>query len=141
MIDAKSYTAFVKRYYSFLISEFDFIVSSEKVRGNTFYDIQYSNKKIAISISYENIEDYFQINIYLLNNGYFPDYDDKTKTLNLSKVNALVIKEISKKEIELNNDYFLIFEAHDHFQKKLIKSAKELRLSMKHLKEFPQFKL
>jgi len=88
-----------------------------------------------VSISYENIEDYLLVIIFLLQNGKLPDYDDKTKTLHLNKINAQILSRIDKNEISLNNEYFDKFNPKYELKKKLLKSAKELRLCLKHYDE------
>jgi hypothetical protein len=135
MIDGKQYIDTVKKYYSFLNTEYNMPVTDEKVRGNAFYDVQYGDKTKVISINYENIEDYFQVTIFKLQNGKMPDYDDKTKTLHLNKLNAAVISKADKSEINLNNEYFAKYSAKDELERKLLKSAKELRLCLKHFNE------
>ena len=135
MIEGTQYIETVKAYFSFLIAEFGFQISEEKIRGNAFYDVQYKDETHIVSISYENIEDYLLVIIFILQNGELPDYDDKTKTLHLNQLNAKVLSRVDKGEINLNNEHFLKFKAKDELEKKLLKSAKELRLCMKHFKE------
>jgi hypothetical protein len=136
MIVGSIYIATVKAYFDFLITEFGFKISEEKIRGNAFYDVQYKNKTRVVSISYENIEDYLLVIIFLLQNGELPDYDDKTKTLHLNKLNVQVLSRIDKNEVSLNNEYFDKFNPKSELEKKLLKSAKELRLCLKHFNEF-----
>jgi hypothetical protein len=133
MIDGNQYISTVKAYFDFLITEFGFKISDEKIRGNVFYDVQYKDKTRIVSISYENLEDYLQVIIFMLQNGEMPDYDDKTKTLHLNQLNAQVWSRVDKKEISLNNEYFTKFNAKNELEKKLLKSGKELRLSLKHI--------
>jgi len=135
MIAGSIYIAIVKAYFDFLITEFNFKISEEKIRGNVFYDVQYKDKTRIVSISYENIEDYLLVIIFLLQNGKLPDYDDKTKTLHLNKINAQILSRIDKNEIILNNEYFYKFNPKDELERKLLKSAKELRLCLKHYDE------
>jgi hypothetical protein len=135
MIDAKKYIETVKDYYSFLITECDLSIIEEKIRGNAFYDIQYGDKIKIVSISYENIEDYFQVIIFKLQNGEIPNYDDETKTMHLNKLNEVIRSKIDKNEFNLNNEYFSKFHSKDKLQRKLLKSAKELRLFLKHNSE------
>ncbi len=71
----------------------------------------------------------------MLQNGELPDYDDKTKTLHLNRLNAQVMSSIDRKEIGLNNEYFEKFNVKAEIEKQLLKSAKELRLCLKHFKE------
>jgi hypothetical protein len=132
MIDGKEYIETVKEYYSFLTTEFNLPIVNEKVRGNAFYDVQYGDKIKIVSINYENIEDYFQVIIFKLQNGQMPDYDDKTRTLHLNKLNAAVLSKVDKNEISLNNEYFTKFQTENEIKRKLLKAAKELRLCLKH---------
>ena len=61
-----------------------------------------------------------------------PDYDDKVETLHLSKLNEVILSIIDKNEINLNKEYFREFNVTDELDRKLLKSAKELRLCLKH---------
>jgi len=135
MIDGNQYIAVVKAYFYFLITEFNFKVSEAKIRGNAFYDIQYKDSTRIVSISYENIEDYFQVIVFMLQNGELPDYDDKTRTLHLNKLNTQVLLSIERSEIRLNSEFFVRFNPKDELERKLLKSAKELRLCLKHFRE------
>jgi hypothetical protein len=135
VIEGEKYIEDVKTYFNYLITEFGFRISNEKIRGNAFYDLQYSDGNCIVSVSYENIEDYLQVIIFMLQNGELPDYDDKTKTLHLNKLNAQVMSSIDRKEIGLNNKYFEKFNVKAEIEKQLLKSAKELRLCLKHFNE------
>lgn len=132
MIDGKKYIEIVKLFFSFLITEFGFNQPKEIENGNAFYDVEYKDAKRTISISYENIEDYLQVIVFKLKNGQLPDYDDKTRTLHLSELNKTILSKIDKMEMEENNLLFDKFEGKDGLERKLLKSAKELRLSLKH---------
>jgi hypothetical protein len=135
MIDGNKYIEVVKTYFSFLITEFGFKLSEQTVNGNFFYDVVFKDKTRFVSISYENAEDYLQTIVFLLQDGKLPNYDDKTKTLHLNKLNAQVLSRIYRNEIILNNEYFHKFNSNDELEKKLLKSAKELRLCLKHFDE------
>lgn len=135
MIEGEKYTEDVKTFFNYLITEFGFRMSNEKIRCNAFYDLQYSDGNRIVSVSYENIEDYLQIIVYMLQNGKLPDYDDKTKTLHLNRLNAQVMSIIDRNEIGLNNEFFVKFNPKLEIEKQLLKSAKELRLCLKHFKE------
>jgi len=132
MIDGKKYIEIVKLFFSFLITEFGFNQTKEIENGNAFYDVEYRDAKRAISVSYENIEDYLQVIVFKLKNGQLPDYDDKTHTLHLSELNKAILPQIDKKEVEKNNALFDMFETKDSLERKLLKSAKELRFSLNH---------
>ncbi|WP_256005053.1 hypothetical protein [Pedobacter deserti] len=131
MVDGKIYIEIVRLFFSFLINEFGFNQIKETENGNAFYDVEYRDGKRAISISYENVEDYLQVIVFMLKNGNLSDYDDKTHTLHLSELNKIILPRIYKKEVEENNILFSKYEANDSLGRKLLKSAKELRLILK----------
>jgi len=131
MIEGNDFLKIAKTYFDFLRTEFDFKIFEEKIRGNAFYDLQYKNNSKILSISYENIEDYLQIVVFLLENGKMPNYDDKTKTLHLNYLNSLVFPNVSDQDIDLNNQYFSVFDTGSILERKLLKSAKDLRLCLK----------
>lgn len=113
-------------------------MKEQEIRSSVFYDVQYKDKTRVISISYENIEDYLLVIIFLLQDGKLPNYDDKTRTLHLNVLNQKLASKIKKEEYILNNEYFLKFEAKDEFERKLLKHAKELRLCLRHFVEIWQ---
>ena len=51
MLESTEYIKIVNDYFEFLITEFNFKLLEEKVRGNAFYDIQYKDNSRVISIS------------------------------------------------------------------------------------------
>jgi hypothetical protein len=130
MIEGCQYIETVKSYFGFLIAEYRFKLHEEKIPGNTFYDVQFKDETRIVSVSYENIEDYFQLVVFKLQNGDMPHYDNKTKTLQLNKLISTVLSKIDKREISLNNEYFAQFKAKNELERKLLKSAKELRLCL-----------
>jgi hypothetical protein len=132
MIDGKIYIEIVKLFFSFLVNEFGFIQTKETENGNAFYDVEYKDVERVISISYENVEDYLQVIVFILKNGKLPDYDDKLYTLHLGELNKIILSKIDKKDIEENNILFNEVEANNSLERKLLKSAKELRLILKH---------
>jgi len=103
MIEGQKYIEDVKAYFNYLITEFWFKISSPKIRGNAFYDLRYSDGNRIVSVSYENIENYLQVIVFILQDGELPNYDDKTKTLHLDRLNAQVMSSMDRKEIGLNN--------------------------------------
>lgn len=132
MIDGTKYIEVVKLFFSFLVTEHGFKLSKETENGNTFYDVEYSDAGRVVSISYENVEDYLQVIVFKLENGKLPDYDDKTHTLHLNELNKRVLSGIDNNEIEKNSELFDKFDTKDELERKLLKSAKELRLVLKH---------
>jgi hypothetical protein len=133
MIESSAYIKVVNDYFGFLITEFNFKLLEEKVRGNAFYDVQYKDNSRVVSISYENIEDYLLVVVFMLQNGEMPDYDDTTKTLHLNQLNRLVMAKASKEEIILNAEYFARYKAKNELERRLLKEAKELRLCLSKL--------
>ncbi|MFZ4784456.1 MAG: hypothetical protein ACOYLH_03200 [Flavobacteriales bacterium] len=133
MVEGKAFIITVELYFSFLESEFGMQVIEEKQRGNAFYDVRFAAKDKIVSVSYENIEDYLQVIVFLLEMGRMPDYDDKTNTLHLSHLNGLVMSKVSKDEISSNAKYFSKWNVKSELERKLLKGAKELRLCLKHL--------
>ena len=132
MIEGKEYINIVHQFFSFLEIEFDFKRVNETINGNVFYDVEYKDKKRIVSISYENIENHLEIIVFMLQNGKMPDYDDKTKTLHLPYLNGLLMTKVSKEDININAEYFAVFNAKNEIERKLLKGAKELRLCLKH---------
>lgn len=132
MIEGYQYIEIVKAYFGFLTEEFGFEVHEERLRGNVFYYVQYKSEKFVVNISYENIDDYLLVSIYLVQNMELHYYDDKIKTIYLSQLNAQVLSSIGRAAISLNNENFIKFIPENNLEKKLLKSAKELRLCLKH---------
>lgn len=132
MIEGEEYTEAVKSFYSFLETEFGFSKVNETINGNAFYDVEFKDRKRAVSISYENIEDHLEVIVFMLQNGNLPDYNDKTKTLHLKQLNRLVMTKASKEEINLNAGYFAKYTPKNEIERKLLKEAKELRLCLKY---------
>lgn len=133
MIDGKSYIEIVQRYFSFLQSELGFVASKPTIRGNVFYDVQYRNNESVVSISYENIEDYLLTNIYILEEGKLPVYENKTKTLHLRNITSVIYPTLDRKVIAKNNEYFSMFKAVQPLERRLLKEAKDLRLCLRGL--------
>lgn len=131
MIKGEDFIKKVEGVFKFLESEFGFKILKEKNKENLFYDVQYSDNKKIVSVSYENTEDYLQVIIFKPNNGKLPDYDDKSQTLHLSRLNEIVLPKINKREIKENHDFFSGFGEKDPLSKELLKKAKETRLCLK----------
>lgn len=136
MIDGKAYVEVIELYFSFLITEFGFQVVAKTLRGNVFYDVQYKYRNRIISISYENIEDYLQVILFMLHDGKLPHYDGKTKTLHLSWLNEVILPKVQMEQIISNNKAFSKFIVNNELEKMLLKSAKELRLCLLNFDEF-----
>lgn len=132
MIEETKYIQTVRLFYAFLESELGFDQVNEVVNGNAFFDVEYRNSERVISVSYENIEDYLQIIIFMLENGEMPDYNDKSKTLHLSRLASFLISIVSREKINSNSKYFAKFNTKSKLERQLLKQAKELRLCLEH---------
>ncbi len=135
MIDSKHFEKYVKEVFSFLELEFNLILDKIIVNGNALYEVTYVDKSKIISISYENIEDYFQVIIFKLKKGQLPDYDDKANTIHLSVLRNELLTQIDKKEFQNNNLYFKNKKAESGIEKMLLKAAKDLRICLKYYKD------
>jgi len=105
---------------------------NEKINGNVFYDIHYRDKDKVISISLETIENYFQVILFKLHGGQMPDYDDKTRTIHLNKLNQSILKTVDKVEFADNNNFFEDIRTENETERMILKSAKDLRICLKH---------
>lgn len=135
MITGQKFIDKAKELFGFLTTEFDYKLLNEKNREGLFYDIEYGNENVNISISYENRENYLQVIVFKLIDGELPDYDDKSRVLHLNQLNKIISK-IDKAEIDSNSKFFSRFESKNEIEKRLLKSAKELRLCLTHFDKF-----
>lgn len=134
MFEGNEYVQAVRKMFYFLSEEYGMTETKEEIRGNVYYDVEYHSASKVISISYENIEDYFQVIVFKLKDGKLPEYDDKTQTLHLNILNKLAFSIATKSDIELNNEYFSNIIANTKMEQMLLKSARELRLVMRLVK-------
>ncbi len=132
MIDRNQFVNLVNDYFSFLENEYKFNKIKETINDNLFYDIEYKGSEKIISISYENIENYLNVVFFMLRFNELPNYDDKSKTLHLNKLNKFTFSKVNAFEINENNSHFSNFVTKNIFEKELLKNAKELRLTLKY---------
>ena len=132
MISADTYLAKVKLFFSFLVDDFHFQQITQTETGNAFYDIEFRKDEKVVSVSYETIEDYLQVIIFILRNGQRQDFNDKSNTIHLKDLNKEIFPRIDKNEIAENNLVFDKLETSSELDRKLLKSAKELRLVLKY---------
>ena len=121
---------FVIQCFHFLYEEFDFQLSRTTNREGLFYDVEYKRNNTIISISYENREDYFQTILFIIKNGIMPDYDDKTSTIHLPVLVSKFFSELAPNDFEENNKFFSLIKTSTEIEKKILKSAKELRICL-----------
>ncbi|MDR0938375.1 MAG: hypothetical protein LBN29_03320 [Mediterranea sp.] len=126
MIEEQEYIETIETFFSFLIDEFGYVKSSVKIRGNAFYDVQYSNDIRSISISYENIGDYFQVIVYTLRNGEMPNYDDDENILYLKDHNRSIWETMSKESVKVIAEKFAQYHTYNPFKRAVLKQAKDL---------------
>ena len=139
MIAARPYLEAAKAYFHFLIPEFGFSLSTETARSAVFYDLQYRSATQIISISYENLEDYFQVIVYQLVNQQLPAYDDKRRTLHLQALNQALGAIVGPADRIENQHHFRTFQPTGTVERQLLKSAKELRLCLTHFDQLIAF--
>jgi len=139
MINASAYVKAVKECFAFLVSEFAFTPSEETTREAVFYDMQYRNATQVVSISYENIEDYLLVIVYRLVNQQLPNYDDKRHTLHLNVLNHALEAVAGPADWKENQHHFGCFKAEGVVERKLLKSAQELRLCLMHFDKLKAF--
>lgn len=133
MLNKINYIKIVRKFFSFLENEYFLNQIKEVKNGNVFYEVEYKNMILAVSISYEVVGEYLEVIIFKLNEGRLPDYDDKTQTLHLSKLNKRLLPQISSSEILENNLFFKDMVVSSIIEKNLLKKAKELRLILNRL--------
>ncbi len=132
MIEKVKYISAVKEYYSFLQSEFSLKVSKEYNAGNAFYNIEFKGKRLKISISYENIEDYFLITIYKPKNFWEALHGKATKSIRINELTPLISEKLAVDDFNENDVLFSKFESNGSIERMLLKGAKDLRLCLKY---------
>ena len=93
MFSKETYNDAVTRYFYFLDDEFGYNIMLNQHENTRLYDVEYTNGKKVILISYEVFGDGVKIIIFSLKDGKKPDYDDKTNTIHLSVLSKRIIKD------------------------------------------------
>jgi len=132
MIQADRFIDAVDRTFSFLTKDYNMKKGEAKILGNTFYDVSYQDSTKVISISLETIEDIFLVIVFKLENGKLPEYDDKSRTIHLNRMTADILPTMDKDDFAANNRFFQDIQPTDKIEQLILKSAKELRLCLKH---------
>ena len=133
MIEPERFKQVVKQSFSFLVTEHEMKFEKEVIQGNSFYDLTYSNDHRAISVSLENVENYFLVILFKLKGGQLPNFDDKTRTIHLSELTKSILTKIDNKDFVENNEFFQEIDVHGSTENLILKSAKELRLCLKYI--------
>jgi len=125
------YFSNIEKQFMFLLDDFEYQVINEKSKISFLYDVNFQKSNSVISVSFDIRENYLQVILFILKDGHFPDYDDKEHTIHLEKLNNMILPLLSKEEISDNNDFFQNIKPLNQLEKRILKSAKELRLCMK----------
>lgn len=129
MISREQYYQTIIDYFSFLVNDYNYKISSTNQSNSLLYDVEYSNGEGVISISFEVIGENVNVVIFSLINGKKSNYDDAMNTFHLNKLLKGISKEKMKNNINLNISYFKNCKnATSDVEKMVLKKAKELRL-------------
>jgi hypothetical protein len=134
MIDSDKFQNLVKRTFSFLVTEYGMTLDKEEINGSAFYNTQFRDKDKVVSVSLENIENYFQVILFKLDKGQLPHYDDKVRTIHLTELNKEFLTTLKTKEFADNDGHFGDIMTEDKTEKQILKSAKDLRLCLRQMK-------
>jgi hypothetical protein len=131
VINNNEYISIIEKQFLFLVKELNYKVVHKKRNVSFLYDVNYQKGNSMISVSFDNRENYLQVILFILKDGQLPDYDDKVHTIHLEKLNNMILPLLTIEEINENNELFQNIKPLNQFEKRLIKSAKELRLCLK----------
>lgn len=133
-MNEKDFLTMIENAFKPLLMEMGFISENSLVSGK-YYCASFSNKFIDVSISYEPGEEIFFI-IISKHNSYYSDIDDRKKSPRLEDLNRKYMPFISSKERNENELYFTNIHPKSPQENKLLKYAKELRMTLpKYLNE------
>ena len=130
MISSEEYITKVQAYFNFLIDDFNFQINKVSVNGNIYYNVEYINHNVTISISLETIENYIRVVIYKNSSKEISTSED-VKTLYLNVLTKNTLEHTSQLEFDLNNTYFKKFNPENGIDKMILKNAKDLRICLK----------
>lgn len=132
MILREQYNQVIKEYFSFLKDEFNYYLLPIKVNNTILYNLEYTNQKTLISISYEIMGEGINVIIFELVNGKKSDYDDYEKTFHLNQLSKQISQKSYLNKIKENN---IFFEKYDRpigeVENEALKKARLLRLVLK----------
>lgn len=132
MLTGNEFINVAKHSFSFLKSEFGMETEKIIIRSNVFYAIRYSNSFILISISYENIDDYFNIQLIKKIYGKISHYDDLNNSMNLTSLNRLIMEKIKNDEL-VENQKKIILHTTDNFEKRILRDAIKLQFCLRNI--------
>lgn len=131
VLNEDEYFLIIEKQFLYLVDEFNYKIINKKSGISFLYDVNFQTSNSMISVSYDRRDNNLQVILFILKDGHLPDYDDKEHTIHLEKLNNKIIPYLNKEEISDNNDFFRNIKPLNHFEKILLKLAKELRLCMK----------
>jgi len=131
-IDCDEFVNNVQLFFSFLKDEYGMIVIDKISRKNIFHSVRYENDHFLISISYECIENYFNVQLIRIINGKLSSYDDVVNSYSLDRLYALITPYVDNKKLYENTKLF-DFHINNEIQKKILKSAKKLRICLQYI--------
>lgn len=126
MIDQQQFESAVKRYFNFLISEFNYLSTDTIANGNIFFDCEFHKGMETISISYEVIEGYCQIFLIKARKKVLASTVKYEKLENLKELKKRVFKKISEKLFLEAQRKFNQFSVDNKFDKLMLNQAKDL---------------
>lgn len=86
---AIEFIEYVKKEFSFLVSEFGFKVEKE-IKDELVYGVLYKNASRAIQVYYEVLDQFSSVMIFRLKNGELPEWDDLKNSVPLHKISDFV---------------------------------------------------
>ena len=127
MITREGYYYVVRKYFSFLVEKYDFFEQKTKSQNTLLYDIEYADKDMIISISYEIMGEGVNIVIFKILDGIRSDYDDYENTIHLNRIMKSSQKEEVIKQFKASKPLFEHFgKPESNFETELLKKAELL---------------
>jgi hypothetical protein len=126
-MNGRSFSKAVDLIFSRFLSDLGFNEIEKTISGN-FYSVRHSSSQYEISISFEPDTENVLIVLYSLVKDDISDIDNHLISPRLSDLNLRYMHLVTDAQRAENDDYFKELNSHDPIEKRLIKSAKELRL-------------
>ncbi|MCD8511858.1 MAG: hypothetical protein LRY73_19725 [Bacillus sp. (in: Bacteria)] len=133
MLNRDEYFSIIEKQFMFLVNEFEYTPLDKKSKISFLYDVNFQKGNTLITVSLDVRESYLQVILFNLTDGHLPDYDNEN-TIHLEKLNKMILSNLSKEEMKENNKFFQYIQPKNQLEKRILKSAKELRLCMKNNK-------
>lgn len=95
MITRERYKNAVRKYFNFLVEKYNFLELEKETQNSSLYDVEYTDTKHIISISYEIMGEGVNVIIFKILHCISSDYDDYENTIHLNRI----MKSTHKEEI------------------------------------------